>query len=457
MLKLSRKTLTTPRNPKIKMNDAKGHASNLLILSLATALVGAGILSWSLAQSSLFKERPRTASSLAIKNTVSESIMTNEPVQNPIKIKIPDIKTIQATNPDEVAKKPDAIDVIIEEPKEAKLPVATPTTEPTKSANKVAPDEIATQEQKPETPAKETIVAEKIILPGALQNNITTTEIAPPEVSQNEITALTPEADAEVAPSRASQNDVAAATPESTETIPIEADPIVTETTITSTSSPETPQTEAAHNAEAASTIEAALPEVLQNDIATTTPESDTTDIPESEITIATAETDTAETITPEIVQNEITPIKTEVEISATQVIPAETPLENTAATSETPPNTETPEQTDQATQASAESSDEGTQATERKKSGWIYVGLYENGKWASRGLELPADKLPDAGKVYKLVWETNVRLAPPGKRKANGDNLANNIDYLAINREIEVTSVKNSGRTGHIWLEIKY
>ncbi|CAA6820539.1 MAG: Unknown protein, partial [uncultured Thiotrichaceae bacterium] len=97
------------------------------------------------------------------------------------------------------------------------------------------------------------------------------------------------------------------------------------------------------------------------------------------------------------------------------------------------------------------------TQVTERKKDGWIYAGLYEEGKWTKRGLELPADKLPDAGNIYKLIWGTNVRVAPPGKRTANGDNLANNIDYLAVNREIEVTSIKNSGNSGHIWLEIKY
>ncbi|CAA6814757.1 MAG: Unknown protein, partial [uncultured Thiotrichaceae bacterium] len=209
MLTLSCKTLTTPRNPKIKMNDAKGHASNLLILSLATALVGAGILSWSLAQSNLFKERPRTASSLAIKNTVSESIMTNEPVQNPIEIKIPDIKTGQATNPDEVAKKPDVTDAIIEEPKEARSPVTNQATEPTKYADKAAPDEITTQEQKPEIPVEETILAEKIIPPDAFQNEIAAETTAPeaatsetilPEIAQDEITALTPEADTEVVP-----------------------------------------------------------------------------------------------------------------------------------------------------------------------------------------------------------------------------------------------------------------
>jgi hypothetical protein len=96
-------------------------------------------------------------------------------------------------------------------------------------------------------------------------------------------------------------------------------------------------------------------------------------------------------------------------------------------------------------------------EADSRRKNGWIYAGQYKDGKWLKRGLELADNQLPDPGNIYKLIWGTNVRIAPPGKQKQNGNNLAKNIDYLAENNEVEITSIKNSGRTGHIWLEIKY
>ena len=72
-------------------------------------------------------------------------------------------------------------------------------------------------------------------------------------------------------------------------------------------------------------------------------------------------------------------------------------------------------------------------------------------------GIAIPGTDLPIAGNAYKLTWGANVRSAPPGKKRADGTNLAENVGYLGIGREIQVTTVKNSGNTGHIWLEIAY
>lgn len=365
------------------MNDAKGHASNLLILSLATALVGAGILSWSLTQSSFFQERPRPASSLAIKNTVSESIMTNQPAQNPVKIKIPDVKPIQAEDPD-----------VTDEP-----------------AEKTPPDDIIAQEQVPETPAGEAVLAEKIILPETMP--------------QEEAAAAAPEA-AET--SEVVSTEIAAAAPEadtseliSTEIALNEATPVATEADGT-----DAPPVEVLQNEETPLTTEVSATEVT-----TTSPEAPTEGI----------------------TNTEVTPQETATE-DATSAEDAET------LTSIAPPeeiSTDLTDSPEEYTQLTTDPSDENTQITERQKDGWIYAGQYTNGKWVKRGLELPDDKLPDAGNIYKLVWGTNVRLAPPGKRTSDGANLAKNIDYLAVDREIEITSIKNSGKTGHIWLEIKY
>lgn len=412
------------------MNDAKGHASNLLILSLATALVGAGILSWALTQSNLFKEHPRTASSLAIKNIVSEDIMTNKPAQNPVEIKIPDITTTQAINPDEATQKPDAI---IEEPKKATLPVAAQPIEPTNIAEKASSEKTTTQEQEPEVPAKKPIVAEKIILSETLKNEIAAT--------------------AQVTPLEAPQNNVAQATPEATKVTPIESSPIVTEATVANTFSPE----------EVRSTTEASItetipPETLQDEIAATTPEADTAEIPEDGITIATSETETTETVPSEALQNEAAPITIgapPTEAAAPEAPPTEAaPPEDTAITLETLPNANTQEKTSQIT---TEPSDEGTQIAERTKDGWIYAGQYKNGKWGKTNLGLPADTLPNSGSIYRVIANTTVRLALPKKRKTNGTNLAKGIGSLTANQEIEVIRLKYSGNDGHIWLEIKY
>lgn len=92
-----------------------------------------------------------------------------------------------------------------------------------------------------------------------------------------------------------------------------------------------------------------------------------------------------------------------------------------------------------------------------RQKTGWIYAGQYKKGQWLKRALALPPNQLPTVGSTYQLAWGTNVRLAPPGKRKTEGSNLAKNIGYLAEKQEVEIIKLKNSGQTGHIWLEINY
>jgi len=91
-------------------------------------------------------------------------------------------------------------------------------------------------------------------------------------------------------------------------------------------------------------------------------------------------------------------------------------------------------------------------------KTGWIYAGHFQNGKWSLMGLALPSNTLPLPNGTYKTLWGSRVRSAPPGQRfNTEGSNLAEAIDYLAEGSDIQVISVKSSGKTGHIWLEISY
>lgn len=92
------------------------------------------------------------------------------------------------------------------------------------------------------------------------------------------------------------------------------------------------------------------------------------------------------------------------------------------------------------------------------KKSAWLYAGQYQNGKWSLLGLDLDLTTLPQAHQTYKLTWGAKVRSAPPGQRMSTGSaNLADSIGYLAEGSSIQVLSVKQSGKNGHIWLEIVY
>lgn len=91
-------------------------------------------------------------------------------------------------------------------------------------------------------------------------------------------------------------------------------------------------------------------------------------------------------------------------------------------------------------------------------KSAWLYAGQFQNGKWTVLGLDLDATSLPEPNRSYQLTWGAKIRSAPPSPRLNNkGDNLAESIGYLAEGSRIQVLSVKQSGKNGHIWLEIAY
>lgn len=89
---------------------------------------------------------------------------------------------------------------------------------------------------------------------------------------------------------------------------------------------------------------------------------------------------------------------------------------------------------------------------------GWLYAGQFQNGKWSLVGLDLPENTLPEAQHSYQLTWGAKVRSAPPGQRIGTASsNLAESIGYLAEGSTIKVLSIKQSGKNGHIWLEIAY
>lgn len=86
---------------------------------------------------------------------------------------------------------------------------------------------------------------------------------------------------------------------------------------------------------------------------------------------------------------------------------------------------------------------------------GWIYAGQFANGKWTEQGVK-SGSTLPVSGQRYALTWSATVRDNPPGK-KTSGSKLGKVIANLAAGKEVEVVQVKQSGRQGHVWLEIKY
>ncbi|MFN3786280.1 MAG: hypothetical protein ACK4RS_05510 [Thiothrix sp.] len=85
---------------------------------------------------------------------------------------------------------------------------------------------------------------------------------------------------------------------------------------------------------------------------------------------------------------------------------------------------------------------------------GWIYAGQFVNGKWTEQGIK-SGSVLPMSGQRYTLTWAATVRDNPPGKKVA-GSKLGKVIANLAAGKEVEVVQVKQSGRQGHVWLEIK-
>lgn len=91
-------------------------------------------------------------------------------------------------------------------------------------------------------------------------------------------------------------------------------------------------------------------------------------------------------------------------------------------------------------------------------KSAWLYAGQFQNGKWSLLGLDIDSTTLPEPNHSYKLTWGAKVRSAPPSQRMSTASaNLAESIGYLAEGSSIQVLNVKQSGKNGHIWLEIAY
>nr|CAA6801515.1 MAG: Unknown protein [uncultured Thiotrichaceae bacterium] len=406
------------------MNDAKGHASNLLVISLATAIVGAGVLSWTLTQSNVFKQRPKPESSLSTKYSVSESIMTNQPAQSATKIKTPELKPVQVETQEVTPKPPQKRDKAI---------VATAETLPTEKLPPAMthnePKPIVVESTDPKTPTVEN--TQIVVTPPTAE--IVETKEARLATSNAEVAANLVEKIATEKPN--------------IEVISETTTPIAIEVTSNQESSTKT-----------------VINETTPTTTKTTNTQEPPTEIADSEITPKIIEATSTEELPTEATDNE-TPPKT-VEVASTEEPPAEITDEETVpetieVTSTEEPAIEITNQTlvETTTDSTSETNApaEPQQEDKLQKNGWIYAGQYEDGKWVKRGLQVPQDKLPDAGHIYTLIWGTNVRLAPPGKRKVNGNNLAKNIDYLAENQEIKITSIKNSGKTGHIWLEIQY
>lgn len=84
---------------------------------------------------------------------------------------------------------------------------------------------------------------------------------------------------------------------------------------------------------------------------------------------------------------------------------------------------------------------------------GWIYAGQFSNGTWLQRGLVI-GDQLPAQGQRYQLATGAKVRTAPPGRRTGT-NNLGETIGFINPGQSIQVVQVKNSGNSGHIWLQV--
>lgn len=377
---------------KIAMNDAQGQASNLLILLMATALAGAGTLSWALTQTSFFKSK--SASSLAVKNTVSEGIMTNEPVRTASKVVIPAINPVRSIEPIEFNQQETV----------ATLPASL-------ADKKVKPDNTElTELVNTDTQLPESLITE----PDLVQPET----ITPPALTD---TAEIVEITADSSPTEPATSD---APQEETTSVP---DTVIAEKPDTNTVTEQTAPTEDSTTEQTTGTEEQAAETLLsQSKPQEQTEVTGTGSAKDQPETVSAP----AETTTPETSQEQ---------------------TEQTAAE----PGSETDIKTDSETATTENIQNQDSKP--HQKSGWIYAGQYKDRKWIKCSLELPADQLPEAGNVYTLVWETNVRLAPPGKRKPEGSNLAKNVDYLAENKKVKVVKVKNSGKTGHIWLKINY
>lgn len=89
---------------------------------------------------------------------------------------------------------------------------------------------------------------------------------------------------------------------------------------------------------------------------------------------------------------------------------------------------------------------------TSSKGAGWIYAGQFSNGVWTQRGLVI-GNQLPVQGQRYQLAAGAKLRDTPPGRRVSG--NLGEAVGFLNSGQSVQIVQVKNSGNTGHIWLQI--
>ncbi len=366
------------------MNDAKGHASSLLILSLVSVLAVAGVFIWALNQSSFFPGAVLPAAS---------SVHSTRTIPPVTEIRMPDIRDIQPEKTTTATAPVPA--VTVKETETLKPEPASVKQQPERASAKPAAIEAATNS--PQT--EESLVIEVAKnTPTNAGSTLTETSSTTVTVITEKITETVPAASEDITDSSATDK------------------PVKTETAKITTPTDENVPTETKTLAPATNTT----PNVT---------DASSTDSSNNEA--ATSET----------ARQSITPITENTNSDKTAI--------SKPARSITPV----------ADKTTAEKLDDNPaeESSVPQKNGWIYAGQYKNGHWLKRGLDIPNTQLPAPGHRYKLVWGTNVRLAPPGKRKQNGSNLAKNIGYLAENNEVEITRIKNSGKTGHIWLEIKY
>lgn len=85
-------------------------------------------------------------------------------------------------------------------------------------------------------------------------------------------------------------------------------------------------------------------------------------------------------------------------------------------------------------------------------KSGWIYAGQFNEGRWEEKALAIGA-QLPEAGQQYALKWDSIVRAAPPGRN--SGGKMSKALANIGAGQKVTVLEVKDSGSKGHIWLKI--
>lgn len=217
------------------------------------------------------------------------------------------------------------------------------------------------------------------------------------------------------------------ATTETAQAVTTETNPQSVATTSEANATPKTPEPDATTAANEAKTAQ------VQPEKVATAQENKT------EIAEEASSTEAAQQVTATEVQSE--PVETQ-QAAAEEAKPKETQQ----ATTEEPK----PEETQQATteEAKPEIADNG-------KRGWVYAGQFRNGNWIKRGLMID-NQLPQEGQQYKLAWGSTLRNSPPRKRTASGSNLGEQIGFLQQGLAVQVVTVKQSGRNGHIWLEVQ-